>query len=275
MSRLLDRFGEWYLGQQVVTRGKDAVGRRLRPHLGLLRATTRTGAVMEVEPADLIQYSVLLTGQWEPAETAALLDELRAGDVVYDIGANVGYFTLLAAQAVGPSGHVYSFEPNPPTLARLRRNVELNSLANVTVLPLALGDRDEEITFHAVGGANSGASSLRDGLVGSSSTTVRLARLDDLRGEHVVRSPDVVKMDVEGAEYLALRGMPSTLAEPGWRSLIIEISDRFLRELGGDEASLLELLDAAGFSTTRELSRHTKVEPDGRPFQYTSLFRRS
>lgn len=275
MSQLIDRIAGAYLQQRVLTKGKSAVGRRLRPHLGEIDVRTRFGALMRVNPRDLIQYSILTTGEWEPEETMALRGELRRGDVVYDIGANVGYFTLLAAQMVGAEGHVYAFEPNPPTMARLRHNVELNHLSNVTLLATALGNEHGSVSFSAVGGANSGASTLRSGMDGAAMTEVPIARLDSVIADNDLRPPNVVKMDIEGAEFMAMRGMDATFAEPSWRSLLIEISDRFLRELDGDEDRLLARLDDAGFGKVKDVSRHTKTEPNGRPFQYTALFRRS
>jgi FkbM family methyltransferase len=274
MSRLLDRLAAAYFAQQVVDRGKSAVGRRLRPHLGRIRCRTSWGMWFDADPVDLIQYSVLTTGEWEPEETAALRRLLRPGDVVYDVGANVGYFTLLAAHLVGASGHVYAFEPNEQVLPRLRHHLAINDLHNVTVVPVALADRDGHASFHAVGGANSGMSSLRADVSGDHTTTVELARLDSVVSARRLRPPDVVKMDIEGAEYRALAGMEATCASAGALSLLVEVSDRFLRQAGGSEDELLALLERFGFRQVRRVSRHPRTEPDGRPFQYTALFQR-
>ncbi len=227
--------------------------------------------LFDADPVDLIQYSVLLTGEWEPEETAVLRELLSPGSVFYDIGANVGYFTLLAAQIVGPTGHVYAFEPNEVILPQLRNNVAINALDNVTVLPVALADEEGTATFHAVGGANSGTSSLR-AEVGGTSFDVDLVRLDELVRTRGLRPPDVIKMDIEGAECRALAGMGETLRSAGDLSLLVEVSDRFLRQASGSEAELIDLLQRAGFDLISQVSRHVKTEPDGRPFQYTALF---
>jgi len=217
---------------------------------------------------------VLLTGEWEPEETAVMRELLAPGAVVYDIGANVGYFTLLAAQMVGASGHVYAFEPNPAVLPQLRNNIAINALDNVTVLPVALSDTEGRATFYAVGGANSGTSSLRAEVGENIEVEVEVVRMDTLVQAQGLRPPDVVKMDIEGAECLALAGMGRTLGTNEDVSLLIEVSDRFLRHIGSSEDELLELVDLAGFELVRQVSRHLRTEPDGRPFQYTALFRR-
>lgn len=272
MPRLLDQLAARYFAQTRVTRGKSAVGRRLRPHLGTVRCRTSSGMLFDADPRDLIQYSVLLTGEWEPEETAALRDRLRPGDVVYDIGANVGYFTLLAAQLVGPEGHVYAFEPNAEVLTKLRHHVQLNGLDNVTILNCALADRDGRAEFHAVRGANSGRSSLRREVDPDATTEVELCRLDTLVTEQGLRPPDLVKMDIEGAECLALRGMSETIVRQERLALLVEVSDRFLGELGSSERELLDLLETSGLGLDREVSRHSRVDEHGRPFQYTGLF---
>lgn len=274
MSRLLDQVAARYFGQRLLNRGKGGVARRLRPHLGTVRCRTVDGVLIDADPRDLIQYSVMVTGEWEPEETEVLRRQVRPGDVVYDVGANVGYFTLLASKLVGPSGQVIAFEPNPATLVRLRHHLELNGATNVTVVPVGLADRDGQAEFHSVAGGNSGASALRpldDSLV----TRIELARLDRLVDELDLRLPDLVKLDVEGAELLALRGMESTLRRAPRVQVLVEITDKFLRQTAGSEAELLELLASVDLDLVGEVSRHIKVDDRGRPFQYTALFRRS
>ncbi len=273
MSRLLDQVAARYFAQTALTRGKSAVARRLRPHLGVVRCRTRDGVLIDADPRDLIQYSVMVTGEWEPEETEVMRRQVGPGDVVYDVGANVGYFTLLASRLVGPTGRVVAFEPNPTTLSRLRHHLALNDATNVTVVPVGLADRDGEAEFHSVAGANSGASSLR-ALDDSTVSRIELARLDRLVDELGLRLPDFVKLDIEGAELVALRGMATTLQHAPRVQLLVEITDKFLRQTSGSEAELLEFLDTVGLELVGEVSRHVKVDEHGRPFQYTALFRR-
>lgn len=134
-------------------------------------------------------------GTHEPAITA-LYGTLRPGDRVLDIGGHIGYTALLAAHHVGPSGRVIVFEPHPDNRVRIAENLALNPdlAARITVEPLALSD---QIGTARLGGSESTAS------LGNAGITVSTTTLDAYEAEHGLR-PGVVKMDIEGAEVLAL-----------------------------------------------------------------------
>jgi FkbM family methyltransferase len=147
-------------------------------------------------------------------DTARLIKKiLRPGHHFIDIGANIGYFTLLAAQRVGPTGRIDAFEPQPDNRARLLRNIQQNNLTHrVTVHPQALSDHSglATIYFPALSAtANHGCSSLYPANAQSShGTQVTTARLDQaLKQAH----PRLIKMDVEGAEPLVVSGMTDLL----------------------------------------------------------------
>jgi FkbM family methyltransferase len=147
---------------------------------------------------------------------------LRRGDHFVDCGANLGYFTLAAARAVGERGRVDAFEPDPINRARLERHLEMNgSPAHVRVHPVAVADQAGEATlYHPVGDArNHGEASLfAPSGVATQAYTVPTGRLDQL----VSGKPRLVKMDVEGAELTALRGMRGWLSGEGVPQLIVE-----------------------------------------------------
>ena len=143
-------------------------------------------------------------GSYE-VDVQQLVGELLGdGDVFYDVGANVGFFTLLAGRVVGPTGHVYAFEPLPENLGYLRRHVDLNGCENVTVVAAAVSDRCGRAGF---GGEKSKAKLMEAGPI-----DVETVALDELWDAGRLRSPAVVKMDVEGGELSALRGMRRLLA---------------------------------------------------------------
>jgi FkbM family methyltransferase len=132
--------------------------------------------------------------------------EVRPGQVVYDIGANVGSYTLLAARLVGPSGAVVSVEPLPENLRYLERHVEINGLHNVRIIPAAATDRVGTLRFQ--GTSDRVTSHIApDGDVIVDGTTV-----DALVANPDLRAPDFLKIDVEGAEAGVLRGATETLA---------------------------------------------------------------
>jgi FkbM family methyltransferase len=148
---------------------------------------------------------------WEAPEARFLRAAIRPGATVLDVGANVGYMTLLAAHAVGPAGQVVAVEPEPANLALLRANVWLNGFASVRVLPVAAWSRRELLPLrfnrdnrgdHQVGVPGEPAARL-----------VPAAPLDELLGDLTV---DVVKVDTQGSDHEAIAGLAATLARsPG------------------------------------------------------------
>jgi FkbM family methyltransferase len=156
--------------------------------------------------------------------TIQWLQQLRSGDVFYDIGANVGCYTLLAARLVGVSGHVVAVEPHPANAAALIRNITANGFANVTVLTTPLGATDGFQRLR-LGSAEAGSSGSTAGQAGLVLTYV--ATIDRLIAEGVIPPPSFIKVDVDGNEPLIVVGMVNTLS--GWnapRSLQIESAPR-------------------------------------------------
>jgi len=129
--------------------------------------------------------------------------EVRPKSVFWDIGANVGFYSLLASKLVR-SGKVFAFEPVPRNLEHLRKHLVLNRVTNVEVLPIAVSDENGSARFQVEQSGSMGH------LSGEGSITVQIATLDSLVDEGKVLPPDYVKMDIEGAELLALRGSSRT-----------------------------------------------------------------
>lgn len=170
--------------------------------------------------------------------------------VVYDIGANVGYFTLLASGLTGPEGRVVAFEPLPRNIRYLRRHVQINHLENVKVIEAAVSDHDGDGYFDL------GPSSAMGRLAVDGKLKVQMVSLDTLLAEGQLAPPDVIKLDVEGAEYDALRG--------GWKLLETHRPLLFLDTHGRkahhftvallDELGYcFEILDGKSLQETREL----------------------
>lgn len=142
------------------------------------------------------------------------------GQVVFDIGANVGFFSLLASRLVGPRGTVYAFEPLPVNVQALRRHSELNGSENLRIVDAAVSDRDGVGSFRQV--ANPSMGGLSDG----GGLEVRTLALDEAIESGQLLEPDFLKIDVEGAELSVLKGAKGLLARKhpvivlsahGWR----------------------------------------------------------
>ena len=147
----------------------------------------------------------ILGGTYEPEQTQLFEQHIPPGATVFDVGAHVGYYTLLASVLVGDTGRVWAFEPNPTNHAFLRRHVAVNRRENVHIENAAVSDRSGTASFAFGTGSGTGH------LDTHGSLEVRTVRLDDFCREHGVQ-PGFLKIDVEGAELDVLRGAEETVA---------------------------------------------------------------
>jgi FkbM family methyltransferase len=145
-------------------------------------------------------------GTYERHMQRLFREHIRPGAIVYDVGANAGFFTLLASKLAGDSGRVYAFEPLPRNLEFLGRHIRLNELANVHNEALAIAATSGEAHFRIAQHASMG------GLSEEGDLRVVTASLDDLIVSGRATRPDFIKMDIEGAESDALRGAKELLA---------------------------------------------------------------
>ena len=185
-------------------------------------------------------------GREEPQMTACFKQALRPGDLVVDVGGYLGYFTLLAARAVGEAGEVVVVEANPQSQELLQRNIERNGFSDrVVVHRTAVADSPGTATFYwdASDGSASGLAA-PDNVGGT--YKVPVTTIDALLGDGA--APDVIKIDIEGAEVRALAGMRATLARaaPGLK-LFVELNPDALAKAGASGDALLEELRGAGF----------------------------
>jgi FkbM family methyltransferase len=180
-------------------------------------------------------YPGYLLGTSEPDEQAFVARTLRDGDVFYDIGANIGFYSTIAARSVGPDGHVHAFEPHPDSSSRAARNAALNDFTNVTVVTAAVSDHDGRMTLSLAGGSASHRLGAGPGI------EVEVISIDRWVRETGSRPPTFVMIDVEGEELAVLDGMKATLVEHRptvccevhWLGrAFIEYYDREIRPLG-------------------------------------------
>lgn len=200
---------------------------------------------------NVIAREACLTRRSAPAETAAVLAALPRGGTFVDVGANWGYFTLVAAHAVGPWGRVVALEPDPRMAAELRGNVARNGIGHATVLELAAAEGAGEavLSGYAEGDRNRGVSSLVAPPAGAArSFAVRTAALDAVMDELGVDRADLVKVDVEGAEELVLRGMAGGLAAGRYRRVLVELHPTQHPDPARLGTTVYETMRAAGYT---------------------------
>ncbi len=203
------------------------------------------GSKMYADPRDEVITPWLKKGVWEPLETALFRSEIDEGDVVVDVGANVGYYTLIAAQKVGKTGQVWAFEPDPDAFEILRRNVELNGYDNVQLVPKALGAEPGTLRLYRHP-TNRGDHRVYDPGDAREAVDVEVTTLDQYFATR--ERVDLVKIDTQGAECTILAGAGETLKRHDDVRVIMEYTPQYIRQMGADPGACLSRLDALGFS---------------------------
>lgn len=190
-------------------------------------------------------------GTNEPAMQEVFETYVRPGQVFYDIGANIGYFTIIGARLVGPEGRVHAFEPVPANAAAVRHNCSLNGFGRVTVWENAVSDhsgRAEMYLAEYAGGSALTSAAPPPDVKGR--LAVQAVAIDDLVQRGAIEPPDFVKVDVEGAEMSVLRGMQETLDQ--YRPVIVyEIDDGDSDKLAQKRSACREFLSEYGYVISR------------------------
>lgn len=192
---------------------------------------------------------LLHEGVYEKKTTALLQRTLKPGMVFVNVGANIGYFTVLAASLVAPGGKVFAIEPDPENVTFLRKNLALNGCVDaVTVGTCCFGDHEGTVTLHK-DATNRGNHSLAAGNVVQEQTSILVpcTTIDRFFRDRPGRI-DVMKIDTQGAEGLILEGAVETIRSHPEMNLIIEFWPFGLRNVGSDPEALLALLRREGFT---------------------------
>jgi FkbM family methyltransferase len=176
---------------------------------------------MRVDTTDHMGRVLAVEGVWEPHVTAVFRERLGRGDVCVDVGANVGYYTLLAAELVGQEGRVYALEPSPETHAALVANVELNGYANVVAQCVAAGGTTGEAVLDSAVQSVRAAIRRPDDEPGGFRVAVR--PLSAIVPEAEAPRLRLIKIDVEGYELEVLRGVEPLLEQGARPAVLVEL----------------------------------------------------
>jgi FkbM family methyltransferase len=218
-----------------------------------IEAGPSKGLWIELNPRTGRSY---LLGEAEVTVQKALADELRPGMVFYDLGANIGLFSLLGARIVGRSGRVFSFEPDPETAMRLARNVERNAFQNIAVVRKGVWSASGEQRFAPAGASSPdhGTGSFVANGNAANGVPVGCVALDDFIRQ--APAPNAIKCDVEGAELEVLRGAEHTFREHRpW--ILCEMHS------GANDRACRELLQEFGYNVSAVDSSHVLGVPQG------------
>jgi len=229
------------------------------------------GVTMLLDPEDYISRELLRTGTWERPSWDAIHAHLSDGAVFVDVGAHIGYYSLKAARVVGAGGRVIAVEPNPPTVHELEANISASGATVISVQPVACSDAETTLDLFSSPRVNTGQTSLsRDNASqgGRAVTTyhVRARPLDDIVTDTGVSRVDIVKIDVEGAEMLVLKGAARTLARYH-PALMVELIDAQLRSMGTSEAAVRAFLQAQGYAARGVFQDNVEFDWEAAPRQ--------
>ena len=214
---------------------------------------------MSGDTRDFIQRYIYVFGVWEPNLSQWLVQHLSHGDVVIDAGANVGYFSLLSAQCVGPTGRVIAFEPVPAFAAALRDNADHNGLTDIIELhQVAVSDRNGTTQVYVADASNRGMSSTE--LVPGYETcvSVPVARAEACVDRAYWARIRLVKVDVEGDELRALAGMRVLLdALEDGAAVVVEVAGDRLDARGETVEEAMTLMRDLGFRSFSLANEYT------------------
>lgn len=240
-------------------------GERLVHRIGsVITRALLAPSVRSLKPVRALYTRLYLLGKTlaEPRERRFFAENVEPGMVVLDVGANVGFYTLILADLVGPGGRVHAFEPDPLSFGILAERAASARHGNVQATQAAVGDHAGRITLYCsrTNRADNRVHPSHEGAEKGEAVEVPLTTLDDYCAARGITKIDAVKMDVQGAEVAALEGFRRTAAQTSPRWLLVEFSPEHLRGAGSAPEDFWKILSDLGFTPWG-------FGEDGRPFR--------
>ena len=239
LARACVRYGPAGPGRERLWR--DRVEPYLAWHSHQFSARTVFGSRLRGDTQEILQQHVYYFGVWEPNLTRWLQSRLQPGDVFIDVGANVGYFTLLASRLVGERGSVFAIEASPTIYERLAAHVARNRASNVRALNRVAAREAGRRTVYIGPASHTGLTTINAEAGWPPEAEADAAPVPDLVGDAAWRQARLIKIDVEGAEDEVVAGMAGALAHARPElELVVELHP-------GSGAELFAILHEAGF----------------------------
>lgn len=202
------------------------------------------GHKMYIDKHDTVISRALIRHKiWEPMETKIFYEYIKPGHTVVDIGAQIGYYTLIASKLVGPTGKVFAFEPDPRVFKILKKNLQVNHITNVTAIQKAVSNRNASSSLYINHSKPSDNQIFPHPNEIREKITVKTISLDSyIKNERI----NFIKIDIQGAEYLALNGMKNIIKR-NQTTLVTEFWPRGIEQCGTKYNDLLDFLSSMRF----------------------------
>lgn len=232
----------------------------LRPIIPLFKVSIG-GQTLYAHSLDrLIALFLLKFGMWEKEEINLFKKTIKEGWTVLDIGANIGYPGLLLSRLVGESGKVIAFEPDENNIKILKKNIKVNNIQNIKVVPMAVSDRTGSGTLF-MSDSHSGDHRIYNPSDEKRKTrNIKTISLDDyFKSDNKI---DFIQMDIEGAEGLVFKGMKKLLKKNKRINILLEFWPEALREIGTSPVDFLKMIEKLGFKINyvdRSSGRLTRI----------------
>lgn len=215
------------------------------------------GHKMLLDSTDSLYLSI--NGEYEVLETSLVKKVVKPDNIVVDIGAHIGYYTLIFAKLVGPTGKVFAFEPDPENFSLLKKNIEMNGYKNVILVQKAIADKNSKIKLY-LSEENKGDHRIYDSFDNREFVEVEAIKLDDYLKDYLDKI-NFIKMDIEGAEGGAILGMKNLLTQNKNIKLISEFWPIGLKRFGITAAEYLKILLTEGFNLYQINENKNKIVP--------------
>lgn len=218
----------------------------------------KEGVFLELDQSDPVASGAIALGVYERYESELFRSKIKPSMTIIDIGANLGYYTAIASRLAGERGLVVAFEPEPNFFKLLSRNIRRNGLKNVINFELAIAEKNG-LTNLYLSNENKGHNSLINSEELKNSVQVKTTTLDDFLASQKITKVDMIKMDVEGAEILALEGMRNTLIKHR-PLLFLEFSPHSIIKIKRNPMDFLLTIRNIGYSIFEINKAHQRLD---------------
>ncbi len=231
LRKLAHRTYLWYLRWFPINGGKYHIGVILNWCVG--RALYKIdGAYLELSPVSVIDRKLISGEGHDQAVVNVIRESLCAGGNIIDVGANIGYMSVLAARILDGTGNVFSFEPSPREYKRLVENIRLNAFSNITAFNKGIGPTRQKSLLHIATIGNPGLNSRYNIADGLASVEAEFVPIADAIPESELRAVKCIKIDVEGDEMSVLMGFEKSMHLLREAIFVVEIVEDYLKEAG-------------------------------------------